>query len=311
MRQLSPRRASVTKFTSYPTADKMRTPGEVATEAQTNNRKIENEMTSKNSNLKSILRKSLTTMDKQRKMLEKSMMAYSAKMKEISNSRTNELFREIHTRNSTRRENEGAATSICDSASVSSASTSAYSLPSNLHKARRHSEIRILKGFSQVHVPSPVHETRETPERLMSRLSLSAREKRVIKRSPVSNGSMSVCGEDSDSLLRKQSSHSKPLTSKAHFPWSKEAKELSDTGSESQSSDSAYSSEADDSELIDLASSDGDLDEQDSKYDSDFPLTSPRLHIRKHKKRHGRINNLYKQILLKQSKHLPKTISAV
>lgn len=175
MRSLSPaRKTSWSKHTSYPTAvqDRKFSPGEVGESARVNQRNAENEFDNKIAMMNNMRKKSLSQLDHQRKQLEKSMMAYTEKMREISESRTNELFREMHSRNTDRSDChclcEKRKHSIAESVS-SDSTTSRRSLPIKLEKAahsRRHSELRTLKGFSQVNVGSPILEQREntTPE---------------------------------------------------------------------------------------------------------------------------------------------------
>lgn len=93
------RRQCWSKHTSYPTAngDKIHKPSEVAIRVLASVKAAENDLNAKKCSMGSVHRKSIGQLDFQRKLLEKSMLAYCNKIKEINDSRTNELFREIHT----------------------------------------------------------------------------------------------------------------------------------------------------------------------------------------------------------------------
>ena len=188
MRSVSPtRKLPFSKHTSYPTAASERKfkPGELDNGTRVNHRNADKALNDKKNLMDNMNRKSMNQLDNQRKQLEKSMLAYSEKMKSISNSRTNELFREIHSRGSSVTSNDVSESqcrrfSVVNSTSGSTFSgNSTRSLPAQIHiekaaHARRHSELRNLKGFSQVDVRSPILELRETPELRRSRQSQSA-----------------------------------------------------------------------------------------------------------------------------------------
>ncbi|XP_052796707.1 uncharacterized protein LOC128229085 [Mya arenaria] len=336
MRQFSPRRRTITKHASYPTAksDRTRVPAEMNTETQANLRKTENELRTNKGFMDTIHRKSIGDLDQQRKVLEKSMLAYTAKMKAISNSRTSEQFNELYTCHSSRKDDDRKGVTLMDSMSPRS---SICSLPADLQRARRHAEIRSLNGFVGVVVPSPVQEVRDSPDWLHSRIAQSASHKRTTHYSPVRKGTMSEHGEmekkvsierdtcltkaneqlavdhttdysnDSNTIYPKQTSVSKPgpRVSQGHFPWSLKA----DTDS---LTDSAYSSGTEDEglEQRDLTPDD-ESDSVSGRESLDLPFTHPRLHVRRtilnkrkgNSRKHNNEENLFKQVLLKQSKY--------
>ncbi|KAH3841407.1 hypothetical protein DPMN_114870 [Dreissena polymorpha] len=286
----SPSRRYVSKHTSYPTAhaDKTYMPSEVSTATRASLKNTENEFRQIQNAVRNVHRKSLSQLESQRKLLEKSMLEYSNKMKEINDSRTNELFREIHTRNATR-SNDGTrkGSSHSDSASFKSFASYPRSLRAQ-HRSRRG------KSLSQIAVPSPILEVRETPDRTQRplsthhlRLDRSSSPKLIRSaRSMVTNIKIvfDSSSNTSDVDLTNESksgfydatangyltvpalSTRKPRVARAKFPWSPS----------SDSADSAYSSGTDDVEDSSVTSA--------SSYTSDLTvkiMKSPKIHKRR------------------------------
>lgn len=243
MRSLSPaRKTSWSKHTSYPTAvqDRKFSPGEVGESARVNQRNAENEFDNKIAMMNNMRKKSLGQLDHQRKQLEKSMMAYTEKMRQISESRTNELFREMHSRNADRSDCqcfcEKRKHSIAESVS-SGSTTSRRSLPIKLEKAthsRRHSELRTLKGFSQVDVRSPILEQREntTPEFRRSAHLLS-RQKLIGYRSTENVSQLPEELLRSKTNLSKETSSFHPFVPKSPLVRKQDVRSISSARSES------------------------------------------------------------------------------
>ena len=96
---MSHRRISWTKNTNYVSVAAPRAPMEVGSHAHAPNKSVEQELENNKHRIEQIHRKSLVMMAGQRKLLEKSMLAYTEKMKQINENRTSELFREIQSRN--------------------------------------------------------------------------------------------------------------------------------------------------------------------------------------------------------------------
>ena len=112
---VSDRRISWSKNTNYASVASSRPPMEVGSHAYAPNKSIEQQLETNKQIVSQIHRKSLSMMAGQRKLLEKSMLAYSKKMKEINGKRTSdidpnvkrnseheltsELFRKIQSRN--------------------------------------------------------------------------------------------------------------------------------------------------------------------------------------------------------------------
>ena len=118
---VSERRITWSKNTNYASVASPRPPMEIGSHAHAPNKSEEQRLETNNQIISQIHRKSLAMMAGQRKLLEKSMLAYSEKMKEINGKRspdielngkrksdaeehhkmTSELFREIQSRNGT------------------------------------------------------------------------------------------------------------------------------------------------------------------------------------------------------------------
>ena len=96
---LSNRRISWSKNTNYTSVASPKLPSEVGSHAHAPNKSVEQELETNKHRIDQMHRKSLVMMSGQRKLLEKSMLAYTEKMKEIHEKRTSELFREIQSRN--------------------------------------------------------------------------------------------------------------------------------------------------------------------------------------------------------------------
>lgn len=212
----SPKRhGSWSRHTSYPTVHKDKpthVPAEISSATRANIKKTEAQLEVSRNQLNNIQRKSLSHLDSQRRVLEKSMTAYSEKMTKISNSRTNELFREIHTRNALRED--------MDEISPTSSVKSQCSLPARVGAGRasgsrdmhRQSIAMRLNSFKQVQICSPILEQRsaESTPVLSRTFSRSADVLRQCnnnqKRSIISDGMLKPSSDDapqSDSVKTK------------------------------------------------------------------------------------------------------------
>lgn len=96
---VSNRRISWTKNTNYASVASPRPPMEVGSHAHAPNKSVEQQLETSKQRINEMHRKSLVMLAGQRKLLEKSMLAYTEKVKEINDRRTSELFREIQSRN--------------------------------------------------------------------------------------------------------------------------------------------------------------------------------------------------------------------
>lgn len=217
----------------------------------------------------------MSHLDSQRKLLEKSMLAYSEKMKDIITSRANELFREIRTRNSSR-----------DDRIVKSptASLKSYnSMPVKLI-TKKHSENRSLKGFSQVHVYSPIAERSAECTPVSRSHTFHFADKnftKPVKHSKRTNGTKDT---DSCSVHTEQGTTWSEKNSKVKaiprvvvtnsIPWLK-----------NDQYDSAYSSASEelDRDFSDTASNASDRTST-SAYVKQNILTVPVVHVRKNRK---------------------------
>ena len=89
-----------TKHTSYASIVGERRPSELGQYTMVTIKNEDNDLDERRNSLSKMQKKSLYCLDAQRKQLEKSMLEYSDKVRDILDSRTNNLFREIHTRQS-------------------------------------------------------------------------------------------------------------------------------------------------------------------------------------------------------------------
>ncbi|KAH3841411.1 hypothetical protein DPMN_114874 [Dreissena polymorpha] len=160
----TPKRRSVSKHTIYPTvhSDKKHFPSEVSPAARARLKNIENDSRVIQNAVRNVHMKSLSHLISQRKLLEKSMLEYSNKMKEINESRTNELFREIHT--GTAAKSDDRISSKSDTVSSKSNASSKSLLQTTTASKSKH-------NLSQTAIPSPVPEIRLTRERRIRPMS--------------------------------------------------------------------------------------------------------------------------------------------
>ncbi|KAL4237477.1 hypothetical protein ACF0H5_002193 [Mactra antiquata] len=322
------------KHTSYPTAgsEKTRLPSELNTRARVNNKQAENELETSRNIIDNNRRKSFNTLDSQRKLLEKSMLEYSKKMEKINNEKTNELFREIHTRNSSRNDMRIKSPTSC-SGSVSARSN--FSLPARLQYAKpkmaltrqRRSYCESLHGFKNINIPTPIPEVnsrgstanylksvdissssspassitpspnaiKQTAMKLISLRSSSAA-RRVSKADSLKDDIISVKSEPV--IPAKSYRKINPRVLDSSLPWKIET--------ECSGSDSAYSSASED--LDTLGDITTDTNTEDDDLSSEFILSVPKIHVRKRNKKsrskglHKINDDLHRQVVLKQAR---------
>lgn len=157
------RQARWSRHTSYPTVCKEKpshVPAEISSATRANIKKAENQLEVSRNHLNNIQKKSLNHLDSQRRLLEQSMTAYSEKMTKISNSRTNELFREIHTRNALREDNDENSSTLSLKSQCSLPARVGGARASGSRDMHRHSVHMRLNGFKQVQICSPILEQR-------------------------------------------------------------------------------------------------------------------------------------------------------
>lgn len=315
-----------TKHTSYPTAKNGKIPSELNMASRANNKLAEQELDMNKTIMNSIQRKSIHMLDSQKKLLEKSMLAYSEKMKEINNSKTNELFREIHTRNATRSD-----VRIKSPTSVSGRSN--FSLPARLQPAASHpvkhrkSYCGSLRGFKNVNIPTPIPEgssrgstaeIRQNSGKIFSPASsqlpggiINARFRNTASAKRRRNTVGTLDGDNmstkSEQTYTRQSPQKVcPRVVLNSLPWM--------TDADGSGSDSAYSSASEDLDA-DSNNSPRDLNSQMDNEDnidqqSEFVLTIPKIHVRKRNKKsstegHNKANtcnDLRRQVVLHQAR---------
>ncbi|XP_045215392.2 uncharacterized protein LOC123565598 isoform X2 [Mercenaria mercenaria] len=293
------RRSSWTKHTSYPTLqneEQLHIPAEISSGTRANIRCAEKRLDESRNRLNSMQRKSLGHLDSQRKLLEKSMLAYSEKMKDIASSRANELFREIQTRNSSR-----------DDTRVKSPTHSVKSnrsLPAKLVAKRPIDDhYRKLKGFHQVNIYSPIEErSKESSPVPRSRSA----PRHFVRSSTFCQSGHSPDTETPESKYSNRNSitcitrikvetdhtdsdvHGKkkvyPRVATGSIPWLK-----------NDANDSAYSSASEELEYSDTASEKSDNTcksfQQKSNSKTENLLTVPVVHVRKQNRKPRRKRN--------------------
>lgn len=330
MQNTSPsRRSSWSKHTSYPTVSDERAPqipGELGAATRVNNKNAENDLKANRTRMNSMHRKSISDMDRQRKLLEKSMLAYSKKMNEISNTRTNELFREIHTRNASRETPRSQSP-------TSKSTVSAFSLPARFYRETSdYSIVPSLHDFPTVKIFSPIEESRtsetasDSYKRQQSGLAVSAKSNATSK--IISRGNSSLNRETNlktdtinENVVKEHQKENRKDSvdiPKEQLVLSKISPRIAAGGSSipwfNDSSDSAYSSASEDIEndLLDEEQYRGNIGNTDkvksqtSDGETKDLLTVPTLHVRRRnrkvKRRHQGSSELLKHAIIQRQR---------
>jgi hypothetical protein len=263
-------------------------PAETSASTRANIRCAEKRLDESRARLENMERKSLGHLDAQRKLLEKSMMAYSEKMKDIASSKNNEIFRELQTRNASR--NDIRVKSPTHSIK------SNHSLPARLTpRVIMNDHYRKLKGFQQVNIFTPIEErskestpvSRTKPHFIRAATFCQSRESETeVLASKNSNRHSISCltritveCDNSDSEIYSTGSKVHPRVATGSIPWLK-----------NDNYDSAYSSASEELEYSDTASELSDqtctsYNNMKSNGKTENLLTVPVVHVRKHNRK--------------------------
>ena len=272
-------------------------PAETCAGTKANIRCAEKRLDESRARLDRLERKSLGQLDSQRKLLEKSMMAYTEKMRDIASNRNNELFREIQTRNATRNDTRVK--------SPTHSIKSNYSLPARLvPRVIQNDHYRKLKDFQQVNVFTPIEErskestpvSQTKPHFIRAATFCQSREMKPEVQSPKNSNRHSIScvtriavepnHNDSETYTKENNSTKiHPRVVAGSIPWLK-----------NDNYDSAYSSA---SEEVDYSDSASDLSDQtcisvNKKLNnkSENLLTVPVLHVRRRNRKLQRKKNI-------------------
>ena len=156
------------KHTNYASiVGERRRPSEVGQGTLVNIKNVDKDLDDHRNHLSKMHQKSLFRLDAQRKELEKSMLQYTDKVREIRDTQTNDLFREIHTRQSRRHHRLSDARSLTNS--LDSQETPLLPVDSaNIRKRKKRLQVSRKSMFPPILESSTKHENRQRLTRPLS-----------------------------------------------------------------------------------------------------------------------------------------------